>query len=242
MKRTRRNFLLTAVGLFAAGCATSETLRRPPVWPGQTTIAPPPPKPVPSPTPRVYQVATVSPAPGAVGSSLIHAIPRSSWASASPNMSHVTAMDRVDRITIHHEGWTPVTFTDAPSTAERLDLMRKSHIQRLGAGDIGYHYIIDRAGRLWQGREAFYQGAHVRSNNEKNIGVMVLGNFETQTPTDAQLTTLGDTLTKLIRQYRVSAKRVYTHRELNPTECPGANLQPRTVTLRAEASRAARSA
>lgn len=159
-----------------------------------------------------------------------------------PVMSHVTAMEPINRITIHHEGWTPINFTDADAAAERLDLIRKSHIQRLGAGDIGYHYIIDRAGRLWQGREATYQGAHVRSNNENNLGVMVLGNFEVQAPTDAQLATLRDTLTKLIRQYRVSANRVYTHRELNPTDCPGANLQPRTVTLRAEASRAARSA
>jgi N-acetyl-anhydromuramyl-L-alanine amidase AmpD len=149
-------------------------------------------------------------------------------------------MDPVDRITIHHEGWTAINFDDAASAAERLDLIRKSHIQRLGAGDIGYHFVIDRAGRLWQGRECFYQGAHVRSNNEGNIGVMVLGNFDIQTPTDMQISTLSDTLVKLIKQYRVRSNRVYTHREINPTDCPGANLQPRTIALRAEASRAAR--
>ena len=59
-------------------------------------------------------------------------------------------MCKVERITIHHVGWTPITFTDDQSSSERIELIRISHIQRLGACDIGYHYIIDRACRLWQ--------------------------------------------------------------------------------------------
>ena len=136
------------------------------------------------------------------------------------------------RITVHHEGWKTVYFTDYATTAERLEEIRASHLQRLHAGDIAYHYVVDRAGRLWQGRDVRYQGAHVKSENEHNVGVMCLGNFEEQSPTDAQITTLRETLVRLMKFYKVPVSRVYTHRELNPTACPGRALQPRMVQLR----------
>lgn len=252
MKFSRRNFLLASASLLAAGCAqpprteiasSSHTAAQ---WPDGgyvphnegmgPTYAPTRPDPVPV-APR--ESAAVPPPAPAIGG--IQAIPRSNWASASPMLARVNPMDGISRITIHHEGWTPAYFTDVDTMAERLDIIRKSHIQRLGAGDIGYHFIIDRAGRVWQGRDIRYQGAHVRNNNEHNVGVMVLGNFDLQTPTDAQLLSLRDTIAKLMKQYRVSyrAGNVKTHREINPTDCPGTNLQPRTLAIRPEAARLA---
>jgi hypothetical protein len=77
-----------------------------------------------------------------------------------------------------------------------------------------------------------YQGAHVKDHNEHNIGVMVLGNFDEQKPTGAQLTTLRGTLVKLMGYYDVPVSRVHTHRELNPTTCPGDALQPQVNYLR----------
>ncbi|MEE9213111.1 MAG: peptidoglycan recognition family protein [Phycisphaeraceae bacterium] len=141
-------------------------------------------------------------------------------------------MGKIDRITVHHEGYRPVYFSDMASTAERLELIRQSHLSRMRAGDIGYHYVIDRAGRLWECRDFHYQGAHVKNNNEHNLGVMVLGNFDRQQPTDAQIVTLRDTLSKLMRHYRVPVNRVYTHQEITPTACPGKKLQPTVVSLR----------
>ncbi len=168
--------------------------------------------------------------PIAVGS--LKPIPRASWAKGKVNINRIQAMAGVSMITVHHEGWTPVTFSDAVNTAARLDSIRKSHIERMGAGDIGYHYIIDRAGRLWQGRDVRYQGAHVREHNPHNLGIMCLGNFDEQRPTDAQYATLRKTLASLMKQYKVPVKYVYTHQELNKTECPGSVLQSHMRTLR----------
>ncbi len=141
-------------------------------------------------------------------------------------------MRGVNRITIHHEGWTPVWFTDARSVSQRLESIRRSHLDRLGAGDIGYHLIIDRAGRVWQGRSMGYQGAHVRDHNAHNIGVMVMGNFDLQRPSDAQHAALHQTLVGLVRQYRIPSKHVFTHQEFNVTSCPGRSLQKHTNALR----------
>jgi len=160
------------------------------------------------------------------------AIPRSQWAKRPPNTARLNPMRKVARITVHHEGWKPVWFTDYQNTAERLELIRVSHINRMRAGDIGYHFIVDRNGRVWEGRSLRFQGAHVKNHNQFNVGVMVLGNFDKQAPSSRQLVALQNTLATLMKKYRVPTNRVYTHQELNPTACPGRNLQPRMVSLR----------
>src|SRR5262249_34581476 len=112
------------------------------------------------------------------------------------------------------------------------DTIRASHLERLHAGDIGYHFVIDRDGRLWEGRSLKYQGAHVKDNNEHNIGIMTLGNFDLQSPTSAQLTTLKHTVSTLARQYNAPPTHTYTHQEITPTRSPAPTLQPRTAAMR----------
>ncbi len=170
--------------------------------------------------------------PVRVITSPIRAIPRENWAKGSPISGRLNPMGAYRRITVHHEGWTDVWFSDQAKTAKRLESIRRSHLDRLRAGDIGYHFIIDRAGRLWEGRSLRYQGAHVRDHNANNIGVMVLGNFTRQRPTDVQMNTLGKTLKSLMKRYRVPVGRVYTHQELTPTSCPGKSLQRSMMALR----------
>jgi len=165
------------------------------------------------------------------GPSAIQALSRSSWAARGPVMARLNPMNGVNRITVHHEGWTPVWFTDKNTTAKRLDQIRRNHVDK-GWADIGYHYIVDRAGRVWEGRNTRYQGAHVHEQNEHNIGVLVLGNFDTQRPSDAQMNALAKLLHELMGFYNVPLSRVYTHRELNSSTCPGRYLQARMVSLR----------
>ncbi len=145
-------------------------------------------------------------------------------------------MAGITRLTIHHEGFPePVLFHDYRTTAERLELIRRSHRNR-GWADIGYHFVVDRAGRVWEGRPLQYQGAHVSNNNSNNLGIMVLGNFDRQTPSGAQLDALQIAVRSLRRQYRISTRHIYTHQEFNPTSCPGRELQPRVSSMRSNGS------
>jgi len=244
MSQTRRHFVLTglsAAGLYLTGCAARSyedgegyhsadwrqqyNGRRP-----ASAYVPPPADPTPHYTPPPSAARTPSrPTPD---QGAIRAIPREYWAGAGVIPQRLNRMGGISRITIHHEGWTPVYFNDVRSTSKRLESIRRSHLQRMGAGDIGYHLVIDRAGRVWQGRDLNYQGAHVREANEHNIGIMVLGNFEKQQPTKAQLTMLRPTIITLQQAYRVPRSKVYTHRELGRTSCPGRNLQGPMVALR----------
>lgn len=133
-------------------------------------------------------------------------------------------LDRIDRITVHHDGMPPVTLLSQRDVAARIDQIRIAH-QRLGWGDIGYHYIVDPFGQVWQGRPLPWQGAHVKDQNERNLGILSLGNFEMQSPTPAQVRTLEQFLASRMQAHGVSLGAVHTHRELAPTLCPGRNMQ-----------------
>jgi hypothetical protein len=160
--------------------------------------------------------------------------PRFLWAKGPPNQADLNPMLPVTAITVHHDGLEPVIYaTDTISMTARIEHYRVGHRGK-GWADIGYHLVIDRAGTLWQGRAIRWQGAHVKNRNEGNIGVLVMGNFERQQPTTAQMRTLQKTLVDLMRTYQVPKSRVYTHREWPDADtlCPGKNLQAKVVPLR----------
>ena len=96
----------------------------------------------------------------------------------------------------------PFYGTATGDVAARIEQIRKLHRNR-GWGDIGYHFVVDRAGRVWEARPIKYQGAHVKDYNFANIVVLVLGNFDEQLTTGAQLKALRRHLHALMRRYRV---------------------------------------
>ena len=197
--------------LFAAGCAQHELV----------TVARPDPLPK-APEPALLK----APQPAAS----INIIPRSNWAQAGPIQSSINPMGRIHRLTVHHEGM-PFYETDWAQTVFRIRGIQKAHFHNRWA-DIGYHYIIDCKGRIWEGRLLKYQGAHVQDNNEGNIGVVLLGDFTVQQPSAAQKDSLKKLLAHLQSAYNIPKSRWFTHRELVRTECPGENLQKYVNQLR----------
>jgi len=236
----RRHFVLSTFGLFVAGCqeATKTTRLPDPVWPSvrpaptiSKPVYVPPAEPV---RPRV--VAQPKPAPKpAFDTSLgspANPIARSKWSGGGPNLSNINRMGGINRITMHHDGFPfATTFTDYNSAAARMEHYRRGHRGR-GWADIGYHYVLDPGGRLWEARDIQYQGAHVKDHNEHNLGIMIMGNYNLQYPTDVQLTALRDAVSYFRRKYNVSQRAIFTHRELGPTSCPGNNMQPKIASMR----------
>lgn len=160
-------------------------------------------------------------------------IPRSQWTRsgvARPN--EINPMNGVRRITVHHDGISGSVGTSEAAARSRLESVRQSHVGSRGWADIGYHYVIDPAGRVWEGRSVRFQGAHVKDNNENNVGVMVMGNFDEQRPTPQAMAALDRFVAGSARQYGVPVNRILTHQEINPTACPGRNLQAYMVKTR----------
>lgn len=158
-------------------------------------------------------------------------LPRSAWAKGNPVPQYMNRMRPVTRITIHHDGISPFASTNKAEAAARIESIRRGHRGR-NFGDIGYHYVIDPAGRVWQGRSLTWQGAHVGAQNDGNLGICVLGNYQNQRPSETQLRAVEHFVAQQMRTHRVGVRQVYTHKELAATACPGRNLQPSIVAMR----------
>lgn len=233
--------LLLGAAALLAGCQSGVTSASGPtgvVWPdmrGDVKPAPLPPSPAPSGggTPSGGRPVLAS-SPGV--------IPRSEWTPYGVIAERTRPMTGIGRITVHHEGEAFYGSAERSTIARRLANIRAGHIRRRPEpfADIGYHYIIDPAGRVWEGRPLRFQGAHVEKNNEQNMGIMLMGNFDAQRPTAAQLSSLEGFLVDQMRRYRLPANRVYTHQEFNRTACPGRNLQQWMLAMRSPAGAFAR--
>ncbi len=156
---------------------------------------------------------------------------RSQWTREDPILARADRMGRISKLTVHHDGMPPVTLSTESQVRDRIALIRRAHVGN-GWADLGYHYVVDPLGNVWEGRPISLQGAHVKNYNEGNVGVMVLGNFQEQRPTPQALTALDAFIVTQMRQYRIRLDQVYTHQELRPTACPGRYLQNHMVSER----------
>jgi N-acetylmuramoyl-L-alanine amidase len=64
------------------------------------------------------------------------------------------------------------------------------HMDGRGFADVAYHFLIDSAGTIYEGREINIHGAHVEGFNTGSVGFVLLGNFNGEQPSEAQLASL----------------------------------------------------
>jgi len=171
-------------------------------------------------------------------------IPRVAWTKTGPAKA-THPMDGVSLLTFHHDGDPGGYYaTSYWETAAYLERIREYHVQH-AFEDIGYHYAIDRAGRVWELRSVAYRGEHVRNGydanhvlhkwNDHNVGVVVLGNFMLQAPTEAQKAKICSFGQVLRKRYRLEIAQVKVHQELVTTECPGVQMRPYMDLVRKQA-------
>ncbi len=152
---------------------------------------------------------------------------RSQW-GAAPLRGAAVPM-RPTHVTVHHtEG--PQTMT-AEATARAVKNIQSYHMGnsdgKHGWDDIGYHFLIDGAGRVVEGRPTETLGAHAGGANQDNIGISMMGDFNHQHPTDAQVESLTRLVSFLALKYRQDPSRngfLEPHRHYNQTDCPGKNM------------------
>lgn len=117
----------------------------------------------------------------------------------------------VDKLVVHHTA-TPESYEDSIAEVRALYTY---HARILGWGDIGYHVLIDRFGRAYEGRHGHSRpegrevfstdvvGAHASRHNFGSCGVALLGRFhgeDGQMVPQAMLDKLIDILEHQARQ------------------------------------------
>lgn len=195
-----------------------------------------------APTPRVYS--------------------RAQWgADESRRRGTVTYNGTIQAGVLHHTaGMNNYSSGQVPS------IIRGDYAYHLSRGwnDIGYNFLVDRFGRVWEGRagglDRAVQGAHAAGFNVNTVGVSVLGNYESAKANDAIIDAIArifawkldlhhrDPLgtTELVSQSsdgtsrykvgtRVTKPVIMGHRDVGYTACPGKNLYPHLAAIRKKA-------
>ncbi len=156
-------------------------------------------------------------------------VPRSRWGASRAIPSKMERnLDGWRFITVHHsaERHPPALSGSLEDSASAVRSIQHAHMNGEGYGDLGYHFVIDPYGRVFEGRDLSWQGAHSGgTNNVQNLGVCLLGNFDQERPTQAALASLEHLLDELRAKWNIPRRAVRAHCDWKTTDCPGRNLQ-----------------
>lgn len=89
---------------------------------------------------------------------------------------------------------------------------------------IGYHYFIDKTGKVTQGRGDTDEGAHCIGKNTQSLGICLAGNFDVTMPTNEQVTSLKRLILAKQTEYDIPAEKVVPHRKFANKSCYGSLL------------------
>lgn len=165
-----------------------------------------------------------------------------SWRSASP--SYNTA---VRAATVHHTAST-TSYTKAASAAQVRGFY-SYHTRTLKWNDIGYNALVDKYGQVFEGRAGGLNrpvmGAHAGGFNRDTFGISMIGTYTTTTPPAAMVENVAQMIAwkfrisgitsgagttrivseagnvKFARGSTATLPRVFAHRDVGYTTCPG---------------------
>jgi hypothetical protein len=178
-----------------------------------------------------------------------------SWRSGSPTIDTTIVQTH-----IHHSASSNGYAASAVPALIRS--FYKYHTQSLGWSDIGYNFLVDSFGQIWEGRYGGItvpvRGAHTLGFNTNSAGFCVIGNLELVQPTSATISSLSALAAWKLGLYgrdpqgwasvtssgsdKYKSGRVVNlpvidgHRDTNDTACPGSNLYAQLAAIRAGAA------
>ena len=189
-------------------------------------------------------------------------VPRSAWgADESIRRAQPSYAPRIRFAVVHHTaGRNAYTQAEAPAIVKGIQLY---HVRGNGWNDIGYNYLVDRFGTVYEGRyggiDKAVVGAHARGFNTGSAGIALLGTYSGQAPTKAAQGALTSLIAwrldvahvdPLSMQNVISSgserwaakvpvllRAVSGHRDTGFTECPGGTLYSRLNQIAADAAK-----
>jgi hypothetical protein len=141
----------------------------------------------------------------------------------------------VTHLIVHHSAGTNI----ASDWAAVVRAVWDQHVNGNGWDDIGYNYLVDPNGVIYEGRGNNIRGAHFCGMNTATMGTCVLGNFTDITPTETAINSLERLLAwkscdigadPLGESFHTASngilKNIAGHRDGCNTACPGDAFYP----------------
>ncbi len=163
-------------------------------------------------------------------------VSRQEWGAQPPKFSY-SNHPYIDKLTLHHAACCSADNLEDGKT--QVLWIQDFHQNGRGWNDIGYHFLVDRSGNIYQGRPESVIGAHVGGANTGNIGVCLLGCYhppETncfEVMSDESKDAIIRLFGWLSDAYQQNPSVLLGHRDyFGTTSCPGDNVWYRLPILR----------
>lgn len=134
-------------------------------------------------------------------------------------------------ITIHHAGELWKAGTDPVKFLQNMQAWGKKRPQlekpprNTYWPDLPYHFLVSPDGRIFEGRPTQYEPeSNTKIPLAGNLAIEVMGDFDKQRPSVAQLASLTRLVAWLMQEHKIALDRVRTHKDAVPTACPGRDL------------------
>ncbi|WP_129787033.1 peptidoglycan recognition protein family protein [Promicromonospora panici] len=158
---------------------------------------------------------------------------RASWGARYPD-GDLTLTGLAVEVFVHHSV-TAQLSADASiaAEAEQMRALESVGQSRFGTG-ISYNVVIFPSGRAYQGVSWNRRGTHTGGRNSTSRSICFAGNYETNQPTAAQISTAAAIYREGKQRWWTQAAPLYGHRDVSQTACPGRNLYARIDDIRTD--------
>lgn len=101
------------------------------------------------------------------------------------------------------------------------------HVQNNGWPGIGYHFVIQKDGKVYQTNKLTTSSYHASGVNSQSIGICLTGSYDNSQPPAAQYTALIG----LLRHLRdtLGQKPIYGHNQFSSKSCPGSAVDVASI-------------
>jgi hypothetical protein len=156
---------------------------------------------------------------------------RASWGARYPD-GDLTLTGLAVEVFVHHS----VTAQLSPDAsiaaeAEQMRALESVGQSRFGTG-ISYNVLIFPSGRAYQGVSWNRRGTHTGGRNSTSRSICFAGNYETNQPTPAQISTAAAIYREGKQRWWTQNAPLRGHRDVSQTACPGRHLYARIDDIR----------
>lgn len=148
---------------------------------------------------------------------VVDIIPRRAWGALKPRSGRERHTPK--RLTLHHSA---TALTDPRTAVEHVRSYQRWHMIEKGHPDVDYHFIVDRAGNIYEGRSLRFRGdTQTEYDPTGHFLVCADGDYEHQRPTRAQVAAIADLFAFAALKWGIRPRTLKGHRDYADTTCPG---------------------
>ncbi|MFD7893520.1 N-acetylmuramoyl-L-alanine amidase [Streptomyces sp. NPDC059743] len=134
---------------------------------------------------------------------------RAAWGadeSISPEEPSYLPGGKIKAVVVHHTAESNgYTCAEAPAVVRGIYAY---HVKQLGWKDIGYNFLVDKCGTIYEGRKGGVDlpvmGAHAYGFNSETTGISVLGTYTDVAPSEAAMVSVARIAAWKLGQYGVN--------------------------------------